>query len=578
MMTGELKNRIDKLLDAFWTGVTSNPLTVIEQITYLLFIRRLDDIETRNERIAERTGKPMESNGARRLFPEDKQHLRWSEFKQIKSDEMLKVVRDEVFPFIKEALIKPNGDSGVNVFARQMENATFLIQKPSVLSTAVSMITELDLDNADTAGDLYEYLLLQLQTSGKNGQFRTPRHIIRMMVELIDPDVNERICDPACGTGGFLFMALNHLFCKYTSPTLIQADKDGARFGCIGDQFTDDQRRKLQKDTFYGFDFEHSMLQLAAMNMWLHGIEAPHISYADSLSKNFEEESRYDVILANPPFKGSLDYDDCNPSLLAEIKTKKTELLFLVLALRLLDIGGRAAIIVPDGVLFGSSNAHVSIRRTLVEDHQLEGVISMPSGVFKPYAGVSTAVLIFTKGGRTDRVWFYDMEHDGFSLDDKRTPIADNDIPDILACWKQREDHDFQARQQARMDELKAAMAPSKQERLKYHELLNRLQFERVLNEDDVALEAELKTARENLKQLDDAIHTRQYEFNRLSRQFWVTKDQIKGNKYDLSASRYRQIEQDETYYPEPTVTLDRMTRLETAITQGIRELETLLK
>jgi type I restriction enzyme M protein len=573
MITGELKNKIDRLLDAFWTGVTSNPLTVIEQITYLLFIRRLDDLETRNERIAERTGKSM----GRRLFPDDKQHLRWSQFKQLKSDEMLKVVRDEVFPYIKQDLIAVNGETGINVFARQMENATFLIQKPSVLSTAVSIVDELDLDNADTAGDLYEYLLLQLQTSGKNGQFRTPRHIIRMMVELIDPDVNDRICDPACGTGGFLFMALNHLFCKYTSPNLIQKDEDGTHMGCIGDKLTDEQRKKLQKDTFYGYDFERSMLQLAAMNMWLHGIEVPNIHYADSLSKNFEEESRYDVILANPPFKGSLDYDDCNPTLLAEVKTKKTELLFLALALRLLDVGGRAAIIVPDGVLFGSSNAHVGIRKTLIEDHQLEGVISMPSGVFKPYAGVSTAILLFTKGGETDRVWFYDMEHDGFSLDDKRNPIADNDIPDILTCWKNREDAKFQAQRQARMDELKAAMEPLKRERLKYHELLNRLTFERVLDEDNAAIEAELKAAQENLKALDAQIHTLQHEFNQLSRQFWVTKDQIKGNKYDLSASRYRQIEQDETYYPEPKVTLERMTRLESAIQDGIQELEALL-
>lgn len=573
MITGELKNKIDRLLDAFWTGVTSNPLTVIEQITYLLFIRRLDDIETRNERIAERTGKPM----ARSLFPADKQHLRWTHFKQLKADEMLKIVRDGVFPFIKDDLMQASGESGVNVFARQMEKANFLINKASVLSTSVSIISELDLDNADTAGDLYEYLLLQLQSSGKNGQFRTPRHIIRMMTEIIDPDVGERICDPACGTGGFLFSTLNYLLEKYTSPELVQVNEDGSRHGFVGDKLTPDQRQKFQTDTFYGFDFEHSMLQLAAMNMWLHGIEAPQINYADALSKNYEEESRYDVILANPPFKGSLDYDDCNPSLLAEVKTKKTELLFLALALRILDIGGRAAIIVPDGVLFGSSNAHVGLRKTLVEDHQLEGVISMPSGVFKPYAGVSTAVLIFTKGGQTNRVWFYDMEHDGLSLDDKRNPIADNDIPDILHCWRNRADHTFAAKRQARLGELRALMAPLKQERLSYHELLNRLQFERVLDENDTALEAELRACQENLKTLDERIHELQHEFNQLSRQFWVRKDQIQGNKYDLSASRYRQIEQDETYYPQPKVTLERMIRLETAITQGVQQLEALL-
>ncbi|MBY0405890.1 MAG: N-6 DNA methylase [Cyanobacteria bacterium] len=574
MITGELKSQIDRLLDAFWTGVTSNPLTVIEQITYLIFIRRLDDIETKNERVAQLSGKEME----RRLFSTDQQHLRWSQFKQLKSDEMLQVVRDGVFPFIKTDLINTDKNSGVNVFARQMENATFLIQKPSVLSTAVSLISDLDLDDADTAGDLYEYLLLQLSSAGKNGQFRTPRHIIRMMTELMDPSNGERICDPACGTGGFLFTALNYLLEKYTSPERIQVAEDGTRHGFVGDAMTEEQRKCFKTDTFYGFDFEHSMLQLASMNMWLHGIETPHIQYADSLSKNFEEESRYDVILANPPFKGSLDYDDCNPSLLAEVKTKKTELLFLALALRLLNTGGRAAIIVPDGVLFGSSIAHVGIRKTLVEDHQLEGIISMPSGVFKPYAGVSTAVLIFTKGGETDRVWFYDMEHDGLSLDDKRQPVTENDIPDILKNWKQREDQAHQGKQQERMDALKTAMAPLKQERLKYHELLNRLQFEQVLNEADVALEAELKAAQENLKNLDERIHELQHEFNQLSRQFWVTKADIQGNKYDLSASRYRQIEQDETYYPEPQVTLKRMGQLEDAINKQIQELEALIK
>lgn len=571
MITGELKSKIDKLWEAFWTGGITNPLTVIEQITYLLFIRRLDDIEARNERIAERTGKPLQ----KRIFSPEQQHLRWGQFKQLDSAKMLQVVRDEVFPFIKNDI--PNKLEVSYVFTQVMGDAAFLIPKASLLSNAVSIISELNLDNSDTAGDLYEYLLKQLQTSGRNGQFRTPRHIIDMMVELTNPDIGERICDPACGTGGFLFSAVNYVRQKYTSENGKWTDEDG-QVHYSADQMTDSDRTFFQNGMFNGFDFDGTMLRIAAMNLWLHGIDNPRIAYADTLSKNFSAEGEFDVILANPPFKGSLDYDDCNPSLLAEVKTKKTELLFLALALRILDIGGRAAIIVPDGVLFGSSKAHVGIRKSLVEDHQLEGVISMPSGVFKPYAGVSTAVLIFTKGGKTERVWFYDMEHDGFSLDDKRNPIADNDIPDIIHCWKRREDTGFQAQRQARMDELKAAMAPLKQERLSYHEVINRLQFERVLNEDDVSIEAELKTAQENLKKLDKRIHKLQHEFNQLSRQFWVTKDQIKANKYDLSASRYRQVEQDETYYPEPTVTLERMARLESVITTGIKELEGMLK
>jgi type I restriction enzyme M protein len=567
MIVGKTKSDVDALWNAFWTGGITNPISVIEQINYLLFIRRLDDIEARAERIAARTGKAMD----KRIFPEDKQNLRWGQFKQLKSDAMFKRVQEEVFPFIKTLGSSNNeaeGDaSNISTFSKTLADATFLIPKPSLLASAVELISGLDLDNADTAGDLYEYLLSKLATSGINGQFRTPRHIIRMMVELIDPDVDDRICDPACGTAGFLFSALNHILEKYSSPGLSHT----------GDKMTPTQRQKFETDTFYGFDFDTTMLRVASMNLWLHGIENPHITYADTLSKSYEEEGRYDVILANPPFKGSLDYADCNPALLNEQKTKKTELLFLLLALRILDIGGRAAIIVPDGVLFGSSNAHVGIRKTLVEDHQLEGVISMPSGVFKPYAGVSTAVLIFTKGGQTDRVWFYEMEHDGFSLDDKRQAVEDNDIPDVVDCWKRKNETAFNDKRQARMAELREAMAPLKQERLQHHEDMNRLQFEQVLDEDKASLQAELTQKKDELAELDERIHLMQREFNQLSRQFWVNKVDIAANKYDLSASRYRQLEQDETYYPQPKVTLERMHRLEDAIATQVHDLEGLL-
>lgn len=575
MIVGKTKSDVDKLWEACWTGGITNPINVIEQINYLLFIRRLDDMETLAERLSNRTGKPME----RRIFPENQQHLRWSQFRHLKPDSMFKVVQSEVFPFIKGlGNSQDEQETNVSTFSKTLADANFMIPKASLLASAVELISGLDLDNADTAGDLYEYLLSKLSTSGINGQFRTPRHIIRMMVEIIDPEIQDRICDPACGTAGFLFSALGYLKEKYTSPQMVQVAEDGTRFGFVGEKMTDAERKKFNTDTVYGFDFDSTMLRVASMNLWLHGVENPHIRYADTLSKNFEEADRYSVILANPPFKGSLDYADCNPDLLAEVKTKKTELLFLVLALRLLDIGGRAAIIVPDGVLFGSSNAHVGIRKSLVEDHQLEGVISMPSGVFKPYAGVSTAILIFTKGGQTDNVWFYEMEHDGYSLDDKRNPVEENDIPDVVACWKQRQENGFNQQRQARMAELKTAMAPLKQNRLKHQEDINRLQFESVLDETNETLQAQLTLCKQELAELDEKIHIFQKEFNQLSRQFWVGKTEIANNKYDLSASRYRQLEQDETFYPNPRVTLERMVRLETSIQNDINELEGLLK
>lgn len=571
MIVGKMRVEVDKLWNAFWTGGITNPVSVIEQINYLLFIRRLDDIEMRNERLASRTGKPV----GRLVFSEKQQKLRWSNFKQLKPDAMFKVVQEEVFPFIKN--LGTAGKPGISTFSKTLSDAVFMIQKAGLLASAVELISALDLDNADTAGDLYEYLLSKLNTSGINGQFRTPRHIIKMMVELIEPKIGDRICDPACGTAGFLLAALQYILEKNTSPKFVQIDDDGRRHGFVGDRLSEKDRSRFETDTFYGFDFDMTMLRVASMNMWLHGIEVPNISYADTLSKRFMEQDRYDVILANPPFKGSLDYADCSPSLLNELKTKKTELLFLVLALRLLDTGGRAAIIVPDGVLFSATNAHMEMRRLLVQNHQLEAIISMPPGVFKPYAGVSTAVLIFTKGGETDRVWFYDMEHDGLSLDDKRQPIEENDIPDVISCWKSRLDKGSSTSRQARMASVRESMVPLKQERLLLHEAIDKLQFEAVLSEADTG-NTSLNQQKNKLNKLDQRIHVLQREFNQLSRQFWVEKVEIVRNKYDLHTKQYRQIEQDDEYYPSAATTLERLSILSRSAQEQVKELEGLLK
>ena len=432
MITGELKGRIDKLWEEFWTGGITNPLSVIEQITFLMFARMLDMIEQRNERNAGRTGK-----GFRRLFSPDQQHLRWSQFKNLGAPQMLPLVRDQVFLHFRTMAVEEA------TFGEYMKDAQLLIQKPSLLVSAVNMINELPLGNADTKGDLYEYLLSKLTTAGINGQFRTPRHIIRFMVEMLDPSPRETIGDPACGTGGFLVGAMEYLTEKYTSPQAVLTDTEGNR------TFTGDllepHRAHIRKGMFHGFDFDATMLRIASMNLMLHGVEAPDIHYQDTLSNSFPEnfpghaKDALTVILANPPFKGSLDYEDVQASLLSKVKTKKTELLFIVLILRMLKLGGRSATIVPDGVLFGSSTAHLALRQMLLDENQLEAVISLPSGVFKPYAGVSTGILVFTKGGRTDNVFFYDVQADGFSLDDKRDPVKDNDLPDALARWKSRD-------------------------------------------------------------------------------------------------------------------------------------------
>ncbi|HHX46895.1 MAG TPA: SAM-dependent DNA methyltransferase [Brevibacterium sp.] len=415
MITGELKSKIDAVWNAFWSGGISNPLEVIEQITYLLFIRRLDDLQTLQENKARRLGQPITDP----TFLPGQENLRWSTFKNMEPGVMFRVVDGEVFPFLRRL-----GGEG-STYADHMKDARFTVPTPALLSRVVDMLDGVPMDNRDTNGDLYEYMLSKLATSGQNGQFRTPRHIIELMVDMTAPKPSDEICDPACGTAGFLVAASEYL--REHHPSVLT---DAA------------QRKHFTASMFHGYDFDSTMLRIGSMNMLLHGVEAPDICYRDSLSESAADvEGRYTLILANPPFAGSLDYESTSKALLKDVKTKKTELLFLALFLRLLKPGGRAAVIVPDGVLFGSTSAHKTLRRRLVEEQKLDAVVKLPSGVFKPYAGVSTAILFFTKtnSGGTDDVWFYDVRADGFSLDDKRNPVEANDLPDVLARWQNLE-------------------------------------------------------------------------------------------------------------------------------------------
>lgn len=416
MITGELKSKIDRVWDAFWSGGISNPLEVIEQITYLLFIRRLDDLQTLAEKKARVTGGAIEAP----VFLAGQEHRRWSRFKNSSPDVMHKTVAEEVFPFLRDLGTQIGGDG--STYSEHMKDARFTIPTPALLSKVVDMLDDIPMADRDTNGDLYEYLLSKIASAGVNGQFRTPRHIIKLMVDMVAPQPSDEICDPACGTAGFLVAAS-----EYVRETHADALLDTT------------QRTHFHRSMFHGYDFDSTMLRIGSMNMLLHGIESPDIRYRDSLSEGAADDSnKYTLILANPPFAGSLDYESTSKDLQRVVKTKKTELLFLALFLRLLKPGGRAAVIVPDGVLFGSSKAHKDLRRNLVEDQKLDAVVKLPSGVFRPYAGVSTAILFFTKtnSGGTDHVWFYDVLADGFSLDDKRNPVEDNDLPDVLARWQ----------------------------------------------------------------------------------------------------------------------------------------------
>ena len=500
MITGEIKNKINQIWDAFWSGGISNPMEVIEQMTYLLFIKRLDELHTVREKKANRLGRNIENPifpGG--INPESKKErsydiLRWSRFKNLDANTMYQVVSEEVFPFIKSM-----GDVD-STYSAHMKDARFTIPTPGLLAKVVDMLDAIPMEDRDTKGDLYEFMLGKIATAGQNGQFRTPRHIIKMMVEMTAPQPQDIICDPACGTAGFLVAAAEYL--RDHHPEI----------------FSDaDAMRRFNQETFNGFDFDSTMLRIGSMNMLLHGIENPDIQNRDSLSQSHAAiEEQFTLILANPPFAGSLDYESCAKDLQMIVKTKKTELLFVALFLRLLKPGGRAAVIVPDGVLFGSSKAHKALRHIIVENQKLDAVISMPSGVFRPYAGVSTAVLLFTKtnSGGTDKVWFYDMKADGFSLDDKRTPLdgekhENNNIPDIITRWKNRE------------------------------------------GESD----------RE-----------------RTDQSFLVPKDEIADNGYDLSINRYKEIVYDETEYDPPQKILADLKALEAEIQQGMDELEGMLR
>ncbi|BCN31860.1 class I SAM-dependent DNA methyltransferase [Anaeromicropila herbilytica] len=516
MLQAEIKSKIDKLWNNFWSGGISNPLTVIEQISYLLFIKRLDDMDNLNEKKANRIGKPFQS-----VFLElnekleheinisdkfDWHLLKWSEFMHLDVNDMFHIVSQKVFPAIK--LLGGENSS----FTASMKDAVFMIPKASLLQESVRLIDSINMDDSDTKGDLYEYLLSKLATSGVNGQFRTPRHIIRMMVELMDPSAEDKICDPACGTAGFLINSLEYLLEKYTREESVFTDENGSLHNRIGDMMTTEEWEHFKTNLFFGYDFDPSMVRIASMNLMLHSIDNPNVSQTDTLSKRFEEENKYTIVLANPPFKGSIDEGDISATLLKGAKTTKTELLFMKLITRILDLGGRCAVIVPDGVLFGSSKAHKDIRKSIVEENALEGVISMPSGVFKPYAGVSTAILIFTKGGETDRVWFYDMQSDGYSLDDKRIKLEDDgDIPNIIDSFKK------------------------------------------------------IKENKELEPEKDD-------------NWFWVTKDEICDNGYDLSINKYKEVVYEAVHYDPPKEIMDRIKRVDIEIQQQFAELEKLLE
>ena len=417
MITGEIKSQVDKIWESFWTGGVSNPLTVIEQFTYLLFIRRLDETQLLEEKKAAMIKKPVSNV----IFTEDQKELRWSSFKNKEPQTMFDLFTKPIVGGISvfDHMKQVGAENGV--FAKYMTGATFMIPTPRVLDQVVQMIDKIKMEDRDTKGDVYEYLLSKIATAGTNGQFRTPRHIIRMMVDMVQPTKEDTICDPSAGSAGFLVSAGEYMHQNHP------------------DWFHEKEfREHYNSNMFTGIEFDNTMLRIGAMNLQLHGIENPNLIGKDALSEsNGDIRNQFSLILANPPFKGSLDYDGVEGSILKVVKSKKTELLFLGLMLRMMKTGGRCAVIVPDGVLFGSSNAHKQIRKEIIENHKLDAVISMPSGVFKPYAGVSTAVLFFTKTGTggTDNVWFYDMKADGYSLDDKRTEIKENDIPDIISRY-----------------------------------------------------------------------------------------------------------------------------------------------
>ena len=523
MITGELKSKIDSLWEIFWTGGLTNPLDVIEQMTYLMFIHDLDAADTLRAKESAMLGLPFES-----IFAEevpigtqtvDGTQLKWSVFHDFPAQKMYSVMQEWVFPFIKNL----HGDRE-SAYSKYMGDAIFKIPTPLMLDKIVTAMDGIyeqmaKLSDTDARGDVYEYLLSKLSTAGVNGQFRTPRHIIRMMVDLMQPKADDLICDPACGTSGFLVAASDFL-------------KENRKAEVF---FNRDNKAHYMNRMFTGFDMDRTMLRIGAMNMMTHGVENPYIEYRDSLSDQNPDREKYSLILANPPFKGSLDAEIVSADLLKTCKTKKTELLFLALFLKMLKTGGRCACIVPDGVLFGSSTAHKAIRKEIIDNNRLEAVISMPSGVFKPYAGVSTAVLIFTKTnhGGTDQVWFYDMRADGFSLDDKRSPVQENDIPDIVARFHTLSAPAGHLSQRERQD----------------------------LGSPSGGAGAE---APERARP-------------RTAQSFLVPKDEIVQNDYDLSINKYKLTEYKPVAYPPTSEILADLNAIEKEIQQGLKELEALL-
>lgn len=495
MITGELKNKVDSIWDTIWTGGITSPSNAVEQITYLLFIKLLDDEQIKKEANANALGVKLKDKlfkdgictiSEEPLIQTEYKNLRWSEFHDWKPEDMMTNMQQYVFPFIKQL-----GSESGTAFSKYMDNATFLIPTAKVLAKVVDGIDDMDMNNKDIMGDVYEYLLGKMAAAGNNGQFRTPRHIIKMVVEMMKPTLSDRVLDPAMGSAGFLLEAVRY----------VQENQ--------GTELMNNEKKKYFKNEFIsGFDTDPTMLRIGSMNMMLHDVSNPHIEYKDSLSKDNTERDMYTLIMANPPFKGSVFEEDISTDILSTCKSKKTELLFVSLFTHMLEIGGRCASVVPDGVLFGSSKAHVQLRSELVENNKLIAVVSMPSGVFKPYAGVSTAIIIFQKGGTTDKVWFYDMKADGYSLDDKRSPVLENDIPDVVARYNN--------------------------------------------------LKAEAKRTRTD-------------------QSFFVDKDEIVNNGYDLSINKYEKVEYEKVEYPPTSQIIEEIIELNKQIDEETLELKKLL-
>jgi type I restriction enzyme M protein len=570
MITGEIRSRVDRIWDTMWAGGISNPLTVVEQLTYLLFIKRLDELHTLRERKANRLNRPIEDP----VFSPDQDDLRWSRFKETAPETMFDTVREKVFPFIKTLGAKGDADGeGGSTYTHHMKDALFMMPTPRVLANVVDQLDGIDMADTDTKGDLYEYMLGKIASAGQNGQFRTPRHIIKLMVDMTAPTPKDVICDPACGTAGFLIAASEYLV-EHHSDAIYR---------------NEEARRRFNEGTFHGYDFDSTMLRIGSMNMLLHGVENPDIRYRDSLAEADDDEAgKYTLILANPPFAGSLDYESTAKDLQQIVKTKKTELLFLALFLRLLQTGGRAAVIVPDGVLFGSSKAHKKLRKALVEEQKLDAIVSMPSGVFKPYAGVSTAILFFTKteSGGTDNVWFYDMQADGFSLDDKRTPQPDkNDLPDVLARWRK-----MNAEQGARNAERRTG---NRERGTRSGELGVRNAEVGTGNAEAGTGNAERgagsaergagnaergsRNGERGSEGAEVGAGNGERERKRTEKSFCVPKSEIRDNDYDLSINRYKEVEYEPVQYDPPAIILERIAQLDADIANGRKKLGEML-